>query len=502
MVLLAIGTALRVLRFLENRTLWNDEAALAVNVVKRSYASLLQPADAVGDVPYQSAPAVFMWMQKMVVDGWGDHEMSHRLVPLIFSILSLFLFWRLAIAVLGNYTALLALAFYACLEALVFYSAEAKPYSVDLAAAIACTWCGVMAAKQGAGRVQMIMLLMVGLLTPWVSFGSIPILASIGIVLMFRAVATKDQRSMLQLLGVGILWVANILIVIKSSEVGSGFREYVFNWIEEMGANVISLPTTASRIVSLFRTPVDFFVDPMGFYFPGVAFVLAAVGLVRLLHTRRTVALLLLVPFVITVAASLGNFYPFATSSRFAIPLFGRFIFFLVPTAVLLVAAGAAHLLNQRETGVRFAALLSLLLTLGPAVALAGRNAVVPSGVSELRPVLDKVAANARPGDTYYVFWAASFQVLYYKDKYTWPTSRFIPAGKYRSDWQGYEREIASLKGHRRVWFIHATNHDWARVSEERVILHIMDRLGKREMQFNQFNASAYLYDMTGVNAP
>ncbi len=39
------GILVRVVQYLSNRSLWNDEAALALNIVNRSYLELLQPLD-------------------------------------------------------------------------------------------------------------------------------------------------------------------------------------------------------------------------------------------------------------------------------------------------------------------------------------------------------------------------------------------------------------------------------------------------------------------------
>jgi hypothetical protein len=42
-VIIGFGAVLRVLQYLYNRSLWNDEAGLALNIVGRSFAGLLQP---------------------------------------------------------------------------------------------------------------------------------------------------------------------------------------------------------------------------------------------------------------------------------------------------------------------------------------------------------------------------------------------------------------------------------------------------------------------------
>lgn len=55
---LAVGVTLRVLLYLSSRSLWLDEACLALNLAGRSYLDLLRPLD------YdQVAPPLFLWAE-------------------------------------------------------------------------------------------------------------------------------------------------------------------------------------------------------------------------------------------------------------------------------------------------------------------------------------------------------------------------------------------------------------------------------------------------------
>lgn len=74
-------------QYLYNRSLWADEAVLALNIVNRSYLELLQPLD------YdQAAPIGFLIVEKFAVQLFGDNEYSLRLFPLLSGIISLLLF--------------------------------------------------------------------------------------------------------------------------------------------------------------------------------------------------------------------------------------------------------------------------------------------------------------------------------------------------------------------------------------------------------------------------
>src|SRR2546423_12591897 len=66
-----VGIAVRVRQFLYNRSLWNDEALLAANLVNRSFRGLLAPLS-----DNQGAPIGFLWAEKLAVSLFGSGEMS------------------------------------------------------------------------------------------------------------------------------------------------------------------------------------------------------------------------------------------------------------------------------------------------------------------------------------------------------------------------------------------------------------------------------------------
>jgi predicted membrane-bound mannosyltransferase len=76
--LLFIGIILRIWQYAANRSLWLDEAALALNIVNRSFIGLLLPLD-----NNQQAPLGFLIIQKAFTIVLGNSEYSLRLFPLL-----------------------------------------------------------------------------------------------------------------------------------------------------------------------------------------------------------------------------------------------------------------------------------------------------------------------------------------------------------------------------------------------------------------------------------
>jgi hypothetical protein len=126
-----LGVVARCVRYFLRFPLWEDECFLCVNLIDRDFAGLLQPLNY-----HQVAPVFFLWVQLAVVKVLGFNEMSLRLVPFLAGLGSILLFWRLACRCLTGLPRLLAVAVFCVTYATIRYSAEAKPYGIDLFVAL------------------------------------------------------------------------------------------------------------------------------------------------------------------------------------------------------------------------------------------------------------------------------------------------------------------------------------------------------------------------------
>ena len=121
------GVLARAIRYYLCFPLWDDESFLCVNFIDRSFAELLQPLDF-----HQVAPVLFLWIERAAVKIFGFSEYSLRLIPFICSIISLFLFRKVAERLLSGPALLFAVAVFAVSYPQIRYAAEAKPYGTDM----------------------------------------------------------------------------------------------------------------------------------------------------------------------------------------------------------------------------------------------------------------------------------------------------------------------------------------------------------------------------------
>lgn len=77
-LLVGLGILLRLAQYLYNRSLWIDEAALALNIRDRSFSELFYPLDYA-----QAAPIGFLIVEKLFYQTLGHSEYVLRLFPFL-----------------------------------------------------------------------------------------------------------------------------------------------------------------------------------------------------------------------------------------------------------------------------------------------------------------------------------------------------------------------------------------------------------------------------------
>lgn len=135
---IVLGVLLRLRQYVEARPLWLDEAMLSLNIAARTMGQLARPLD------YdQSAPLLYLWIERLAVTLGGVSERSLRVLPFVAGIALIPLVWIVARRFAGVTTAAIAAVLVALSVSLVSFSAEAKQYGVDPIATVAIVWLAV-----------------------------------------------------------------------------------------------------------------------------------------------------------------------------------------------------------------------------------------------------------------------------------------------------------------------------------------------------------------------
>ena len=487
---LAFGAALRLVRYLSDRSLWLDESYLAINLMTRSYRSLLETLDY-----NQGAPIGFLWAERLMLDLFGDSELALRFFPLLVGLASLGLFYLVSRQVLRAGALILALVLFATMEPFIRYSAEMKQYGLDIAVALGLVYVFLRTMENGElSRYQALLVGLTGPVAVWLSHPSVFVLAGFAAAGLYLALRRRDVTALVrQALAYG-LWLLSFLVVYLVAV--RDLRD-----LQETVQGVSSGSRTIKNLYTIFN-------DPGGFPRTAVGLAAAAtlVGAVYLSQRRPGIVVLAgVTTAALLVSGALGLY-----------PVGQRFIVFLLPIVVLCLAEGVAVIVRDAprmlSAGLVFAV---AALIVAPVVGTAAKRLVSPPQIEEIEPLLDHVAANWRTGDVLYLSQGSQYAFRYYAEcddcgtiksvaRKLWPShptnggqSQTTPAivADAETLFVGAEARLdyERLVGRNRVWLLHT--HFFPRTEE--ALLEEADASGAR-MRCTHGGASLLcLYDFS-----
>ncbi len=485
-IIISFGIIVRLVQYLYNRSLWADEAVLALNIVNRSYLELFQPLDY-----EQAAPIGFLLVEKLAVKIFGDNEYALRLFPLFSSILSLFLFYVLAQRCIQRTAVPIALALFASLRYLVYYASEVKQYSTDVAIALLSCLIAMSLGSPKLSKRQTVTFSFLGAIAIWFSYPAIFVLAGVGITSSLIGILKKQKIKITNVLVIGSTWLLSFsLFYLVSLHKVSGDEDLLKSWNR-------AFPSSVFDIVWLLDALGKFFSKPLGFsgLMDGIAIFAFLIGCIFQFHRKKGTLAILLSPLFVTILAAYLHKYPFRS----------RLVLFLTPFIILLIAEGVEYLRSKtRYNFTSIAGILLLFLLLYQPLASASNLLLYPSLKEEIKPIISYVKANQQPGDILYIFQRGRYQFEYYAKKYGYQDEDYIIGiedldkydGKNLSqlEWNRYKRDLDKLRGNKRVWLIFS-HADQPQENEK--INQYLDKIGKQiDASYNP-GAYVYLYDLS-----
>ncbi len=305
----------------------------------------------------QMAPPGFLVVEWVAFRTLGRTLYALRLFPLLGGVASLFLFRAVAVRVLRPRDVWVAVALFAVSDDLIYFASELKPYSTDVAAALACLLMGLGLASRPATARRLAAVAAAGAAVVWISFPSAIVLAGVGTVLLASALARRDWARALGLALASAAWGASFVVVYVLSkrqlDVPEGmwvFWGFSFPVVPPRTLWDASWPVR--RFLYLFVNPLNFY-TPLGWRpstLPAVAFGL--VGFASLWRRDRVRFGMVASPIVVAFALAYLRLYP----------CHGRLALYLVPSLLLPIAEGAGRACEAVGRGALKAALLATIL--------------------------------------------------------------------------------------------------------------------------------------------
>jgi len=477
--LILFGIFLRTSQFLFNRSLWRDEAALALNVTHRSFGELLQPLDY-----HQGAPVGFLFASRLIISIFGNHDYILRVIPFLAGILALILFYRVTKNFLkGPYLAF-ALLLFSVNDNLIYYSSEFKQYSTDVLIIlfllfILLSWCANLSTYKAA-----LILAVTGGIAIWFSHPAVFVIAGIGIYYFVLTMIKKSWSTIPKLAIVGMVWLLSLGALYFLSLRDLGQNQVLTRY---WSAYFIPFPIKDIRDLtsSTYHLLWRFIRDPGGLTYPRLVLAVLGIGAFQLLRTNLTIFCLLLAPVPFLLLGSALKLYPIS----------GRLMLFAVPFFIIGLSKGLEipRMINSKPLIV-VSLILSAVLMLQP-LNKTINHLFSPRTGEELRTVLDFMENRIQPGDSIYVYHGSRHAFNYYaqsKKLDLYPTYYGISSRKDRNKYLG---QLDEFQGKGRVWFIFSHIYKGDLGSEEEFISDYLNRIGVKRQSFEAPGATVHLFD-------
>jgi hypothetical protein len=462
-IAVAIGVALRIREYAANRALWYDESLLSLNIIDQSMTGLF------GRLGFnQAAPPGFLLVERLSVDAFGRSEYALRLFPLICGIGSIFLFLYVVRTLLTPAPALIALALFSVSDGLIHYSAEVKQYSTDVAASLLILAAALALRSSLLPTWRAACWVVGGFAALAFSYAASFILVTVVIVLVMPRALRRPRQDRRPLELAVVLWLAGIAVA----------SVYAFPRVSDVvattnqGASVVGAQFVR-RATGALATAVGYPAGGAIGSLKYLAAVIALVGFAALVRRHLEVAALVSVPFLLlTLAAGLH-----------AYPVLPRTLLFFLPFIAIVLGEGIAALALGTPSPRRALVLVLALAVCAVPAGFAAKHFITPQQREEIKPVLRHLTNNWRAGDSLFVFSHAQYALRYYLEcgcgglslrTLGIPWNAATPDGfgnaqsapalvsrkralvieKPQTSFDGYLREIAALRGRRRVWLL------------------------------------------------
>lgn len=517
-IIISVGIILRLIRYLYNPSLWFDEAANATYFLEQNITDFIHPSP----LNIQSSPVGFLILVKGATQLFGSSEYALKLIPLLYGISALFLFYWVARYYIKPKAVPIALGLFAILDPMVYFSSELKAYSGDLAIALSLYLATSYMQSRKITNYHALFFGFWGVIAIWCSNPAVFILTGIGITFTIFYSMNKEWAVLKKLSFSFALWALS-------------FLTYYFTFVRQVMINFSTLtnndlfwakqkafmplpPRSLSDIQWFLEFPSMILNHPIGVTFTGLALFTFIVGAVVLYKEQKDRFFIFVLPVIITLLASSFKMYAFASAQ----------ILFITPAVLLFIAEGVEHIREKTSQNSSLVWIVLVVLLFIHPSATAVYHIKKPFSREEIKPVLSYVRSNWQEGDVLYLYYmslrAFDYYSKYYPDYY-FKENEYI-SGRAPQDWYSlyrrkefkgwwdkdrpfmqpnsdilreYTEDLDKLRGRKRVWVLFSSIVNKGGILEENYFIYYLDRLGKQIDSFGKVaNASVYLYDLSG----
>jgi hypothetical protein len=449
----AAAIVLYLIHYLGGRSLWLDEAMIALNI---QYLSLDELR---GKLNYdQVAPVGWIYLERALYALTGNFEYALRLPSLVAGIGAVTLFRQVSFKALPPLGAFCATLIFAFSGVMVRFASEVKPYMVDVALSVAALWFAVNILKTGRLSSWTALLFgLTGLVTVLMSFSAVYVLAATGGAVFLKFALERRWKPLLTIGVMAASWLAlfgAVLAVIylpnlQGTELAEGGASRFFT----RTAYAPFPPVSGAEIVWYLDWAERF----IGFLFGREAWfpIAALIGLGVVGYLRRDWPLVLMGvgPVIIMLMAS----------SFKILPAYERLTLFSAPGLMLMAGAGAAYVARLSKGANIGALVLTGLVVAGSGGYLIGNlfKQSPPFAQHDIAPVLAELKENLKPGETVFVANMALPAWVAYSEAYGLKHVPWIEGQLPNVSWECTIKDMVSQTGAGRYWVVYVYNESF-----------------------------------------
>jgi len=309
---ITLGIAWRLIDAFLNFPIWGDEAAILLNLLERHYLDLLKPLN------YQQvAPILYLVLEKGFLANVGYSNFILRLPAFLAGFAAIPMVYLAARQFGGRYTAFLATSLALLSLTLVRYTNMVKPYSIDLFLSATILYLGMRLLKKPKSFSRAILFLPLVPVSILLSYPSVFMIAAVGLVSGIQVLRRGSFLSRLAILATTCAAVSTFLPMYL--HIGQGQLDTTRAMMEHYWRREFPPLDWGFPLWLLKAHTSAMFSYPAGGRY-GLAlliFPLSVVGAVSIWRRKSPAyALMLILPFLFTMAAAFPHRYPYGGEAR------------------------------------------------------------------------------------------------------------------------------------------------------------------------------------------
>ena len=430
----ALGIGIAIFNFAYNRSLWLDEAMLALNIVKRPMLGLLSPLDM-----NQVAPIGFLLVEKAITLAFGNQDWVLRIFPLFSFLLSIPLFYHLSYRITGSkLISLVSCSVFSLLLNLIRYATEVKQYSTDVLAAITIIL-STLVFLESKDKKWILWYALIGVFSIWFSNVAVVLLFTAGLYVLYGYLKKKEgsiYKTVVPIAAWVVSFAVYYIFFIHNHPAKKMMSDYWSNTF--IPQNIFSADFYMSVWDKLQLVTGGLLV--LNRFWPVAMFFVLA-GIISAVKASEKVFLILF-PVVLHFMLAYFKLYPFEL----------RLILYLTPFIVLFYVMGMVFVYSLFKKAFITTPFFLLLFHTFFCFYILITN--IPIEKEEIKKGLEYVNKKIAPSDKIYVYYAARPAFEFYRDKYynINKIDKIIFGKSNRKNWDYYNKEIVDITG--TIWVV------------------------------------------------